>query len=116
MSTKGHLLYTDHIEIYEETSEPINRWGRFAGYTIYILAEIEHVESFCIGPRSKNYQNLNSMSLKMTGMQSIQIPLIGILEIDFLGRQLEIKIDGSEYFIKEKFIPSVVEMSKNLPD
>ena len=39
MSTKGHFIYENGIEGFEETSEPQSIFGSFIGYNAYLIIE-----------------------------------------------------------------------------
>lgn len=48
MSTKSHIIYENAIEIYEETSEPRDIFGKFTGNDIYIIIENQILKSFAV--------------------------------------------------------------------
>lgn len=46
MSTKGHFIYEDGIEGYEETSERKAIFGKFRGFNCYLILENKVLKSF----------------------------------------------------------------------
>lgn len=48
MSTKTHIICEDGIEIYHETSQPRDIFGKFTGFDVYIIIEKEVLKSFVV--------------------------------------------------------------------
>lgn len=96
MSTKSHFIYTDGIEGFEETTEPKSIFGKFVGYTAYLI-----LENFVL----KSFQMLDDyiiIEIKNTDKLPKKFKIWGdaILSFDWDKDGLLIKLEGGHFITK----------------
>jgi hypothetical protein len=97
MSTKSHFIYEDHIEGFQETSEPQQVFGKCTGYNVYLIIENPILKSFKIEEEYLFVETKNTVHLP----SKFKVWGDAVLLADWDEDGLMIHLKGGHFITKE---------------